>query len=335
MTTKTIFKDFLAGNYERAEEEFARVAKMRNWPACITGGRLTYHGTETLCYDVTLPRSLQAALVLIHAGRQAEVEPAVMELLSRCGLVDRDNVMTRHGYYKLVSGLALKDQVKALSLRYEELAIQSGNPMKTEELVRSSYLSAGYRAVHDEGGLLFALADAVLRPDSDKLKPLIGPDAWYRPTDDCFEAMVPYLGNFESIDPAGPRYVTPERKEALLAILGKASEARIAEGYRLHATAFANLPPMSGHVFSLDLLLDLFACIGANRLVALIAFRLDHPECGHGLADLTVFRDNELVLVETMRTDKLMFHQARTLHMMSQLPVDVVSDVRVVRVIAA
>ena len=335
MITKEIFNDFLLGNFAKAEAMSTELANRRRRPACMSGGYLTYTGAEDLCYNLSLPKPLLATLLLVHRGRVSDAEPTVVDQLRRCLLLDGGNCMTRHGYYKMIAGLPLKDQVNELVLSYAELPIAADDSTKTEERVRTAYVARGYRCIHDEGCLLFALIDAVLRPDTALLKPLISPDTWYTPDNPCYEAMVPYFGNFETIDPAGPRFVAPHRKAALLSIVQEASEARIVAGYRLHANAFEQLPPKSSHAYGLELLLDLFACIGVKRLHALASFRLDHPDCGHGLPDLIAFRENELILIEAKRTDKLMFHQARTLHMLATLQKDLVSDVGIVKVVVA
>lgn len=136
------------------------------------------------------------------------------------------------------------------------------------------------------------------------------------------------------IDPIGPKYVSSDRKTALLGLVLEASEERIIAGHQLHSKAFEQLPAAAGHGYSLELLLDLFACIGVKRLHELARFTLEHPDCGHGQPDLIAFRENELMLIEVKRTDKLMFHQARTIHMLSALPKDVISHVGIVKLVA-
>lgn len=328
-----IFHEFLSGNFENSDMLSVELSSRRLLPRDCINNHLTYNGAENLCYGVSLPKKLLQTLELIHREGASYADFITLDQLRRCMLLDSSNCLTQHGYYKMIASLPLRAQVNELALSYGEQPV-TGDTFKTEEYVRASYENIGYRCVHDEGGLLYALMDSVLRPDSALLKSLISQDTWYTPDNPFYEAMVSYLGNFETIAPNGPKFVSSHRKLALLEIMQKASEARVIAGHDLHSKAFANLPPTAGHKFNVDLLVDLFTCIGTKRLCALLSFHLDHPDCGHGLPDLIAFKENELIMIEVKRNDKLMFHQARTLHTLAALPREVISDIGIVKVIS-
>lgn len=334
MITKEVFTNFLSGNFTEAESLSTKYANNRGFPISMINGYLTYSGAESICYDMTLPTALSATLCQVRQGNISEAAPDALEKLRRCLLIDNRNSLTQHGYYKMIAGLSLSKQINELSLTYAEQPVNYDTQLKTEEYVRASYESLGYRCVHDEGSLLNALVDCILRPDTALLKTLVNPEAWYRPDNPHYDAVVPFLKNFETIAPNGRRFVSSLRKVALLEIIQKADEARIITGHALHVKLFANISHFLGHKYDVDLLLDLFTCIGVKRLHALLSFFLDHPDCAHGLPDLIAFKENEIVMIEVKRNDKLMFHQARTLHTLMALPREIISDVRIVKIMS-
>lgn len=334
MITKEIFKTFLSGDFTEAEALSTAHANRRGLPISIINGYLTYPGAENICYDFTLPKTLSATLIKVRQGNISEAAPDALDQLRRCLLIDEQNCLTQHGFYKMIASLTLREQVNELNLSYVEQPITGDTLLKTEEYVRASYESLDYCCVHDEGALLYALIDSILRPDTAFLKSLISKDTWYTSDNPNYEAMVPFLGNFETIAPNGPRSVSSRRKISLLKIMQEADEARVIAGHDLHTKAFANLSPTAGHKFKVNQLLELFTCIGVKRLHALLSFHLDHPDCGHGRPDLIAFKENELVMTEVKRTDKLMFHQARTLHKLAALPREIISDVKIVKIMA-
>lgn len=331
------FKAFFEGDFEKTKAELPPFHRLliglehHLQPMLDADSFMSIQCAEWMWWQYPLGKNWVAVLKLAESTGLSDEHADKLKILCRCHLVDEHGQLTQAGRYKLIASLPLKEQVELLSVPYKELHAPAIEGKSTEDYVIDKYSALGYECRHDEGAYICMLADFSLKSDIPAMKKLLAHDPIVLENKHFCEAVG--LGTFKDIIVDGELTYSDSSRSALLEMVSRTTHEIIKRGYKAWHDEKTMYWGTESTRMDLDFLLKVFDCLGANQLVQLTALRLDGHAAWGGWPDVTAIKDGRIALIESKRTDTLMFNQARTIDTIRKLPGGIFSDIRVEKVV--
>jgi len=117
-------------------------------------GKLTYRYARVLCTDFYIKDRYRKLLISILLGDKFDGTSEELTILFKSGLIDANNRLTQHGYYKAISAMNVNDQIA-----YLEIPVDNFGPIRHEQgrdkelYARDIYSDCYELVIYDEGGL--------------------------------------------------------------------------------------------------------------------------------------------------------------------------------------
>lgn len=261
------------------------------------------------------------------------VEEEYLARFECLGLASEDGNLTAAGYFKLIEGLPLKEQVRLLKCKFLVSEFDGAIPtIKTEHYITKKYENLGCWCRHDESGTIQHLIIFSLLSDVAHLKELLSSQPHVH--ENKFFEIAFNLHSFRSDIKNGEIQFSHNERAALISILRDMTPDKIRLGYERWEKV-SNEARQFAHVPSADLepALRLFEALGVDRLVNLAIFRMDHHNEVWGWPDILLINGGDIDLIEVKKNDKLSYKQIRTFDALGQHTRGIFRSISVERVV--
>lgn len=301
---------------------------------------------DWFCMAYPLPPDLCDALT--EACSSLHASNPYFTALRNLLLIDEEGRITERGNWKLISAQSTSAaQAKMLGISYREikgpaprlsvdvpsLSGPGGRSSATEQRVFADWAVDGWQAVHDEGSTIAVLAKLAWLAHKKEVKALL-PKSHYS-FDRGGRHFCETLGFNFFWTIANNKLVsaTDEARSVLLAIIGGITSRTLSVGFGVFKSEYEK---NYSRPFDLELepSLLMLQTLGRERISKMVDWLLRDPRLAGGWPDLTLFKGNEVRLVEAKKRDLLMFHQARSIELISRyMSPDLVTEVSLARVL--
>jgi len=283
----------------------------------LIAGALTPAGTERLLHRQKLDRLWMQYLDDIYQKRP--VDDAVLEVLVRLGLATRSAQLTSAAFYKLIEASPLNRQVEMLGVELTTSTAGSESGKSTEMHALEFLARDGWLGIHDEGSAFHRMVLMSWMNDVPLLKELLYRQPFMRERSYFMPGSLFIMGYADCVVEGQLAY-SASSKAALLDLVGKLTPARLIAGHDAYRTEIEKAG--NAEAFApgdIEKELKLIQYVAPPVLVKIADGMLSGTIPIDGWPDLTMYGPKGLALIEVKRQDKLMFHQARTIHRLSSL----------------
>lgn len=251
--------------------------------------------------------------------QERPVTDAVLEVLVRLGLATRSAQLTLAAFYKLIEASPFNRQVEMLGVELTTSTADSENRQSSEIQALEFLAREGWLGIHDEGGALHRMILMSWMNDVPLLKELLYRKPFMREGAYFMPGSLFIMGYADCVVDGQLAY-SASSKAALLDLVGKLTPARLEAGYAAYRTEIEKAGNTGAFAPSdIEKERKLIQYVSPAVLVKIADGMMSGTIPIDGWPDLTMYGPSGLALIEVKRKDKLMFHQARTIHCLSAL----------------
>lgn len=257
------------------------------------------------------------------------VDNAVLAVLVRLGLATVAGALTPAGFYKLVEASPFNRQVEMLAIEATTSMAENADGKSTEAQALAYLTRDGWFGMHDEGGAVQRLILMSWMNDVPLLKELLYRQPFMREGRYFMPGSLFIMGYADCVNDGGLAY-SATSKAALLDLVGKLTPGRLEAGFAAYCSEIVKAG--NANAFTpgdIQKELTMIRYIDPAALARIADGMMSGTIPIEGWPDLTMYGPKGLALIEVKRKDKLMFHQARTIHSLMSLVPEVFSSVSI------